>query len=159
MPATSSFISFLRFLLSVLISMWFIYPNWVYFQSYLHSFECYSCYMHRLSTRYGFMIIIICISIYSLLLNCENKWQLTNFWHLIIFRNSRGFTHKLQQSTKFDNMSDMFVFQIQALMVEGPRRRAYRGRRPNSANYHKLDSNLEEAISSSCKKNSSHIIY
>lgn len=47
-----------------------------------------------------------------------------------------------------------------ALVLEGKRsKRQYRGRRPNSANYHKLDSNLEEAISSSCTKNSSNIIY
>ncbi|KAJ8985359.1 hypothetical protein NQ317_008392 [Molorchus minor] len=49
---------------------------------------------------------------------------------------------------------------VMALVVEGKRgKRQYRGRRPNSANYHKLDSNMEEAISSSCNKNSSHVIY
>nr|XP_008201128.1 PREDICTED: trans-Golgi network integral membrane protein 1 isoform X1 [Tribolium castaneum] len=49
---------------------------------------------------------------------------------------------------------------ILALILEGRRgKRQYRGRRPNSANYHKLDSNLEEAISSSCKKNTSNVIY
>ncbi|KAJ8921483.1 hypothetical protein NQ315_003101 [Exocentrus adspersus] len=49
---------------------------------------------------------------------------------------------------------------VMALMLEGKRgRRPVRSRRPNSANYHKLDSNLEEAISSSCTKNSTHIIY
>lgn len=49
---------------------------------------------------------------------------------------------------------------ILALLLEGRNgRRHQRGRRPNSANYRKLDSNLEEAIVSSCNKNSSHIIY
>lgn len=49
---------------------------------------------------------------------------------------------------------------VMALMLEGKRgKRQGRGRRPNSANYHKLDSNLEEAISSTCTKNSSHVIY
>ncbi|XP_018573482.1 trans-Golgi network integral membrane protein TGN38-like isoform X2 [Anoplophora glabripennis] len=49
---------------------------------------------------------------------------------------------------------------VMALMLEGKRgKRQVRGRRPNSANYHKLDSNLEEAISSTCTKNSSHVIY
>jgi hypothetical protein len=49
---------------------------------------------------------------------------------------------------------------ILALILEGRRgKRQYRGRRPNSANYHKLDSNLEEAITSSCKKNTNNVIY
>ncbi|XP_074042373.1 uncharacterized protein [Leptinotarsa decemlineata] len=49
---------------------------------------------------------------------------------------------------------------VMALVLEGKRnKRQYRGRRPNSANYHKLDSNLEEAISSTCTKNSNNIIY
>ncbi|KAJ8965394.1 hypothetical protein NQ314_004145 [Rhamnusium bicolor] len=49
---------------------------------------------------------------------------------------------------------------VMALVLEGKRgKRQYRGRRPNSANYHKLDSNLEEAISSTCTKNSSNVIY
>ncbi|KAL3278907.1 hypothetical protein HHI36_016425 [Cryptolaemus montrouzieri] len=49
---------------------------------------------------------------------------------------------------------------VLAILLEGRiSKRPQRGRRPNSANYHKLDSNLEEAISSSCSKNTSHIIY
>ncbi|KAF7281580.1 hypothetical protein GWI33_004547 [Rhynchophorus ferrugineus] len=49
---------------------------------------------------------------------------------------------------------------ILALILEGKRgRRSSRGRRPNSINYHKLDSNLEEAISSSCPKGSTNVIY
>ncbi|CAH1119192.1 unnamed protein product [Phaedon cochleariae] len=49
---------------------------------------------------------------------------------------------------------------VMALVLEGKRnKRQYRGRRPNSANYHKLDSNLEEAISSNVTKNSSNVIY
>lgn len=49
---------------------------------------------------------------------------------------------------------------VMALLLEGKRsRRPYRGRRPNSANYHKLDSNLEEAISSNVTKNSNNVIY
>ncbi|CAG9857959.1 unnamed protein product [Phyllotreta striolata] len=49
---------------------------------------------------------------------------------------------------------------VMALMLEGKRnRRQYRGRRPNSANYHKLDSNLEEAISSNVTKTSTNVIY
>ncbi|XP_028136550.2 trans-Golgi network integral membrane protein 2 isoform X2 [Diabrotica virgifera virgifera] len=49
---------------------------------------------------------------------------------------------------------------VMALLLEGKRnKRQNRGRRPNSANYHKLDSNLEEAISSNVTKNSSNVIY
>ncbi|XP_030755678.1 trans-Golgi network integral membrane protein 2-like [Sitophilus oryzae] len=49
---------------------------------------------------------------------------------------------------------------ILALILEGKKgRKPGRGRRPNSANYHKLDSNLEEAMSSSCPKPSSNVIY
>nr|CAH7716921.1 unnamed protein product [Callosobruchus chinensis] len=49
---------------------------------------------------------------------------------------------------------------VLALVLEGKRSKTqYRSRRPNSANYHKLDTNLEEAISSNCNKNSSHVIY
>ncbi|XP_045467189.1 suppressor of Mek1-like [Harmonia axyridis] len=49
---------------------------------------------------------------------------------------------------------------VLALLLEGRNsRRPQRTRRPNSANYHKLDSNLEEAISSSVTKNPSHVIY
>ncbi|KAG5894042.1 hypothetical protein JTB14_037887 [Gonioctena quinquepunctata] len=49
---------------------------------------------------------------------------------------------------------------VMALVLEGKRnKRSYRERRPNSANYHKLDSNLEEAITSSCTKNTNNIIY
>lgn len=50
---------------------------------------------------------------------------------------------------------------VLALLLEGKsgRRGSRMGRRPNSANYHKLDSNLEEAISSSCTKNASNVIY
>ncbi|XP_018327569.1 trans-Golgi network integral membrane protein TGN38 [Agrilus planipennis] len=49
---------------------------------------------------------------------------------------------------------------ILALIVEGRKgRRGSRSRRPNSANYKKLDSNLEEAISSSCNKGATHVIY
>lgn len=47
-----------------------------------------------------------------------------------------------------------------ALVLEGKKnKRQHRKRRPDSANYHKLDSNLEEALSSSCIKNSNQIIY
>ncbi|CAH0559650.1 unnamed protein product [Brassicogethes aeneus] len=47
-----------------------------------------------------------------------------------------------------------------ALLLEGKRnKRSSRTRRPNSASYHKLDSNLEEAITSECSKNTSHVIY
>ncbi|XP_050303250.1 uncharacterized protein LOC126741027 isoform X2 [Anthonomus grandis grandis] len=49
---------------------------------------------------------------------------------------------------------------ILALILEGKRsKKIGRARRPNSANYHKLDSNLEEAMSSSCAKNASNVIY
>ncbi|KAL1517165.1 hypothetical protein ABEB36_000964 [Hypothenemus hampei] len=50
---------------------------------------------------------------------------------------------------------------ILALLLEGKRgkRSGRQSRRPNSANYHKLDSNLEEAMSSSCAKNTSNVIY
>ncbi|XP_066251092.1 putative mediator of RNA polymerase II transcription subunit 26 [Euwallacea similis] len=50
---------------------------------------------------------------------------------------------------------------VLALLLEGKRgkRNGRNARRPNSANYHKLDSNLEEAMSSSCTKNASNVIY
>ncbi|GJQ69468.1 hypothetical protein Trydic_g6575 [Trypoxylus dichotomus] len=49
---------------------------------------------------------------------------------------------------------------VLALVIEGRRgRRGSRRGRPNSANYHKLDSNLEEAVTSSCNKNTTNIIY
>lgn len=49
---------------------------------------------------------------------------------------------------------------ILALVVEGRKgRRPSRTRRPNSANYRKLDSNLEEAVTSSCNKNATQVIY
>lgn len=52
------------------------------------------------------------------------------------------------------------LFQILALVLEGRKgRRPTRSRRPNSANYHKLDSNLEEAVTSSCSKNTTQVIY
>lgn len=54
----------------------------------------------------------------------------------------------------------MNFFQVLALVIEGRRgRRGSRRGRPNSANYHKLDSNLEEAVTSSCNKNTANIIY
>lgn len=47
-----------------------------------------------------------------------------------------------------------------ALLLEGKRgKRQYRGRRPNSANYHKLDTNLEEAISSNVTKTPTNVIF
>ncbi|XP_031332538.1 trans-Golgi network integral membrane protein 2-like [Photinus pyralis] len=49
---------------------------------------------------------------------------------------------------------------ILALVLEGRRgRRPSRTRRPNSSNYRKLDSTLEEAVTSSCNKNSTQVIY
>lgn len=49
---------------------------------------------------------------------------------------------------------------ILALVLEGRRgRRSSRTRRPNSSNYRKLDSTLEEAVTSSCNKNSTQVIY
>ncbi|KAK5650385.1 hypothetical protein RI129_001414 [Pyrocoelia pectoralis] len=49
---------------------------------------------------------------------------------------------------------------ILALVLEGRKgRRPSRTRRPNSSNYRKLDSTLEEAVTSSCNKNSTQVIY
>lgn len=49
---------------------------------------------------------------------------------------------------------------VLAFILEGKKnRRPGRARRPNSANYHKLDTNLEEAISSSCTKTATNVIY
>lgn len=49
---------------------------------------------------------------------------------------------------------------ILALVLEGRKgRRPSRSRRPNSANYHKLDTTLEEAVTSSCNKNTTQVIY
>ncbi|XP_044728966.1 uncharacterized protein LOC123292392 isoform X2 [Chrysoperla carnea] len=50
---------------------------------------------------------------------------------------------------------------IVAYVVEGRPSGRYgrRGGRPNTANYRKLDTNLEEAITSNCNTTSSHVIY
>lgn len=59
-------------------------------------------------------------------------------------------------------VNELFLtcLQVMAMVVEGKRnKRQFRNRRPNSANYHKLDSNLEEALTSTCNKNSNQIIY
>jgi len=48
---------------------------------------------------------------------------------------------------------------ILAMLLEGRREKRHQRRRPNSANYHKLDCNLEEAVTSSCNKNTSSVIY
>lgn len=86
-------------------------------------------------------------------------------------------SEKLQQNIKMDGDSSFFSYfmvtclfvaagyvgyhnrqKIFALVLEGRRgRRQSRSRRPNSANYRKLDSNLEEAISSSCKIGRAHV--
>nr|CAI5859735.1 unnamed protein product [Callosobruchus analis] len=72
------------------------------------------------------------------------------------------------EPASYNNLEEMdgesYFFQyfmvVLALVLEGKRSKTqYRSRRPNSANYHKLDTNLEEAISSNCNKNSSHVIY
>ncbi|KAK0161457.1 hypothetical protein PV327_009926 [Microctonus hyperodae] len=49
---------------------------------------------------------------------------------------------------------------ILAMIVEGRRSRGGRGRkRPSTASYRKLDCNLEEAVTSQCNSNVSHVIY
>ncbi|XP_011497938.1 PREDICTED: trans-Golgi network integral membrane protein TGN38-like [Ceratosolen solmsi marchali] len=51
---------------------------------------------------------------------------------------------------------------ILAMVLEGRRSRRGRSgsrRRPSTANYHKLDCNLEEAVTSQCNSNVTHIIY
>lgn len=48
---------------------------------------------------------------------------------------------------------------ILAIVLEGRKGKRQQRRRPNSANYHKLDSNLEEAVTSSCSKNATNVIY
>lgn len=46
------------------------------------------------------------------------------------------------------------------MIVEGRRSRGGRGRkRPSTASYRKLDCNLEEAVTSQCNSNVSHVIY
>lgn len=50
--------------------------------------------------------------------------------------------------------------QILALLVEGRRGSQSSRRRPNSSNYRKLDTNLEEAITSPAPRSTnSHVIY
>lgn len=74
-----------------------------------------------------------------------------------------GYHNKQKVNKQFKAFLNIycFLFKIRAIVLEGPRgRRQHRSRRPNSANYHKLDSNLEEAITSStANKSSSHVIY
>lgn len=48
---------------------------------------------------------------------------------------------------------------IIAMAVEGKKGRSTGRRRPNSASYHKLDSNLEEAMSSNLASTNSYVIY
>ncbi|XP_043468281.1 trans-Golgi network integral membrane protein TGN38-like isoform X2 [Leptopilina heterotoma] len=49
---------------------------------------------------------------------------------------------------------------ILAILLEGRRSRNGRGRRrPSTANYRKLDSNLEEAVTSQCNTNATNVIY
>ncbi|XP_076659421.1 uncharacterized protein LOC143362831 [Halictus rubicundus] len=49
---------------------------------------------------------------------------------------------------------------ILAIVLEGRRSRNRRGRpRPNTANYRKLDCTLEEAVTSQCNANVTHVIY
>ncbi|XP_058791119.1 trans-Golgi network integral membrane protein 2-like [Phymastichus coffea] len=50
---------------------------------------------------------------------------------------------------------------ILAIVLEGRQSKRNRGsrRRPNTANYRKLDSNLEEAVTSQCSTNVTHVIY
>lgn len=49
-------------------------------------------------------------------------------------------------------------FQILALALEGRSRKGTR-RRPNTSAYRKLDSNLEEAVTSTCSTSVTHVIY
>lgn len=52
------------------------------------------------------------------------------------------------------------MFQILAIVLEGRRSRNNRGRRrPSTANYRKLDCTLEEAVTSQCNANVTHVIY
>lgn len=49
---------------------------------------------------------------------------------------------------------------ILAIVLEGRKGRRSQRRRPNSANYHKLDCNLEEAVTSTCSnKSTTNVIY
>lgn len=48
---------------------------------------------------------------------------------------------------------------IMAIILEGRRSRGGRGRRRHSANYRKLDCNLEEAVNSQCDSNTTNVIY
>jgi hypothetical protein len=50
------------------------------------------------------------------------------------------------------------ILQILALALEGRSRRGTR-RRPNTSGYRKLDSNLEEAVTSKCSTSVTHVIY
>jgi len=50
------------------------------------------------------------------------------------------------------------TFQILALALEGRSRRGTR-RRPNTSAYRKLDSNLEEAVTSTGSTSVTHVIY
>jgi len=54
----------------------------------------------------------------------------------------------------------LFMFQIFAIVLEGRRSRSNRGRRrPSTASYRKLDCTLEEAVTSQCNANVTHVIY
>ncbi|XP_046753534.1 uncharacterized protein LOC124416464 [Diprion similis] len=48
---------------------------------------------------------------------------------------------------------------IMALLFEGRKSRGRGRRRPNTANYRKLDCTLEEAVTSQCNSNVTHVIY
>lgn len=54
----------------------------------------------------------------------------------------------------------ILILQIIAIIVEGRRSRNSRARRrPSTANYRKLDCTLEEAVTSQCNANVTHVIY
>lgn len=58
----------------------------------------------------------------------------------------------------FWEWSNICTLQILALALEGRSRKGTR-RRPNTSAYRKLDSNLEEAVTSTCSTSVTHVIY
>lgn len=57
------------------------------------------------------------------------------------------------------NLIPVFL-QIMGIIFEGRKSRGGRGRkRPNTAGYRKLDCTLEEAVTSQCNSNVTHVIY
>jgi len=108
----------------------------------------------------------------------KHKEEITKPLHLSETENDINYSHNFQNQSITEDNSYFFPYfmmvciffilgyvgyhnkqKIFALVLEGRKGKRQQRRRPNSANYHKLDSNLEEAVTSACIKNTANVIY